>query len=64
MSYEVAKFQKQQRKEAVKYPRDKFSDADMKRQLSMYSKLGPPGLPDEKYVIVSTAPAPVPQASR
>ncbi|KAE8737158.1 hypothetical protein FOCC_FOCC017380 [Frankliniella occidentalis] len=50
VSFEVAKFQKQQRKEAVKYPREKFADKDIKRQLGMYSKLGAPGLPDDKYV--------------
>ncbi len=53
VSFEVAKFQKQQRKEAVKYPREKFTDKDIKRQLGMYSKLGAPGLPDDKYVTVS-----------
>lgn len=53
VSFEVAKFQKQQRKEAVKYPRVKFADKDIKRQLGMYSKLGAPGLPDDKYVSVS-----------
>ena len=53
MSFDVAKFQKQQRKEAVKYPKEKFQDKDIKRQLGMYSKLGPPGLPDDKYIKVS-----------
>lgn len=55
VSFEVAKFQKQQRKEAVKYPREKFADKDIKRQLGMYSKLGAPGLPDDKYVTFQNA---------
>lgn len=57
VSFEVAKFQKQQRKEAVKYPREKFQDKDVKRQIGMYSKLGPPGLPDDKYVKFQNAAA-------
>lgn len=57
VSFEVAKFQKQQRKEAIKYPREKFTERDVKRQLGMYSKLGPPGLPDDKYVQFQNAAA-------
>lgn len=56
VSFDVAKFQKHQRKEAVKYPKEKFQDKDIKRQLGMYSKLGPPGLPDDKYIKVSIRP--------
>ena len=50
---DVARYRRQQRKEVIRYPKEKIADADVRRQLERFSRLGPDGLSEEKYARVS-----------
>ncbi|XP_068081590.1 angiotensin-converting enzyme isoform X1 [Anabrus simplex] len=49
VSAEVAKFQKQQWQETIKFPWTTYKDPDIRRQFKKYSVLGTAALPDDKF---------------